>query len=116
MIDPLFNLHLHYSRLMQDESNLLKKNQHLFNASELNQLICLIGCRYLDNACWVDTHPDRLNQLIQYARKFGLPTVHNVHQFDSSECHRIRGEKSANVHTHGISIIGSIIFNKNLIK
>lgn len=116
MIDPSIDLHFHYSHLMRIELKLLKDNQHLFTRSEFDRLIRLIGCRYLDNACWVDTHPNRLNQLIQYCRKFGLPTIQNVHEFDSSECHRIRGEKSSDVHIYGLSIIELIILKKKYIK
>lgn len=94
---------------MNKELKMLSDNFHLFKRSEFIQLIELIGCRYLDNACWADTHETRLTDLTLKCKKYGLPTLENIHTYDSEINWRENGTKSSDVHVYGISIFDEII-------
>lgn len=108
-VQYLNDLHVYFSRLMKEECDLLQNNYYLFTKIEFLHLLQLIGCRYLDNACWVDTSNVRLKELEQKCKSEGSPTIRNVHLYDSSENWRAKGNKSSVVHIYGISIFDEII-------
>lgn len=103
------DIHSYFSRLMNEECALLKQNYFLFSKREFTKLLDLIGCRYLDNACWTDTSPNRLKELEKKCLKDGLPTINNIHSYDSEINWRLLGNKSSDVHVYGISIFDEII-------
>jgi hypothetical protein len=103
------SLHYYFSLLMTKELEMLSDNYNLFKRSEFLHLMSLIGCRYLDNACWADTCEKRLKDLERKCQIDGLPTLKNIHLYDSEINWRKDGSKSSDVHVYGISIFDEII-------